>query len=191
MFIGRTDVEAEAPILWPPDAKSWLIWKDPDAGKDAGQEEKGATEEMVGWHHQLNGHGFGWTLAVGDGQGGLVCCSSWSHKESDTTEWLNWTELTVRMSDLIVAFIHCISHLNFYILVSRSSVFYSFKWMWSFFIIFFFIHIFSFLIYVLNILNVVILYSLSEHFTVFEDLILLPIVSFGSHSCCFISLCNL
>ena len=94
VFIGRTDVEVETPIiLWPPDAKSWLIGKDPDAGKDWGQEEKGTTEdETVGWHHRLNGHGFGWTLGVGDGQGGLVCCSSWGCKESDTTEWLNWTE---------------------------------------------------------------------------------------------------
>ena len=94
VFIGRTDVEAETPILWPPDAKSWLIWKDPDAGKDWGQEEKGTTEdEMVGWHHQLNGHEFGWTLGVGEGQGGLVCCSSCSCKELDTTERLDWTEL--------------------------------------------------------------------------------------------------
>ena len=94
VFIGRTDVEAETPILWPPDAKSWLIGKDPDAGKDWGQEEKGMTEdELVGWHHQLNGHGFGWTLGVGDGQGGLACCDSWGRKESDTTEWLNWTEM--------------------------------------------------------------------------------------------------
>ena len=75
VFIGRTDVEAESPILWPPDVKSWLVWKDPDAGKDWGQEEKGMTEdEMVVWHHQLNGHGFGWTPGVGDGQGGLACC---------------------------------------------------------------------------------------------------------------------
>ena len=89
----RTDVEAEAPILWLPDAKSWLTWKDPDAGKDWGQEEKGTTEdEMVGWHHWLNGHAFGWTLGTGDGQGGLVCCSSWGRKESDTAERLNWTE---------------------------------------------------------------------------------------------------
>ena len=87
VFIGRTDVEAKTPILWPPDAKSWLIWKDPDAGTDWGQEEKGTTEaEMVGWHHRLNGHGFVWTLGVGDGQGGLACCSSWGHKESDMTE---------------------------------------------------------------------------------------------------------
>ena len=94
LFTGRTDAEAETPVLWPPHAKSWLIGKDPDAGKDWGQEEKGKTEyETVGWHHQLNGHGFGWTPGVGDGQGGLACCSSWGHKESDMTEWLNWTEL--------------------------------------------------------------------------------------------------
>ena len=93
VFIGRTDVEAEAPILWPPDAKTWLIGKDPDAGKDWGQEEKGTTkDEMVGWHHQLDGHGFRWTPGVVDRQGGLACCSSWGHKESDMTEWLNWPE---------------------------------------------------------------------------------------------------
>ena len=92
MFTGRTDVEAETPILWPPDAKSWLIWEDPDAGKDWGQEEKGTREdEVVGWHHQLNGHESGLTLGAGDGQGRLACCSSWSRKESDTTEQLNWT----------------------------------------------------------------------------------------------------
>ena len=94
IFMGRTDAEAETPILWLPDAKNWFIWKDPDAGKDWGQEEKGKTEdEMVGCHHQLNGHGFGWTPGVGDGQGGLVCCSSWGCKDSDVTEQLNWTEL--------------------------------------------------------------------------------------------------
>ena len=77
-----------------PDAESWLIWKDPDAGKDWEQEERGTTEdEMVGWHHRHNGPGFGWTLGVGDGQGGLACCSSWGRKELDTTERLNWTEL--------------------------------------------------------------------------------------------------
>ena len=81
------------PVLWPPDMKSWHIGKVPDAGKGWGQEEKGTTlDEMVGWHHQLNGHEFGWTPGVGDGQGGLVCCSSWGHKESGMTEWLNWTE---------------------------------------------------------------------------------------------------
>ena len=91
VFVGRTDAEAETPILWPPDVKSWLIWIDPNAGKDWGQEEKGIMEdEMVGWHHRVNGHGFGWTPGVGDGQGGLVCCVSWGHKESHMTEWLNW-----------------------------------------------------------------------------------------------------
>ena len=93
IFIGRTDAEAETPILWLPDAKNWLIWKDPDAGKDWRQEEKGTTEdEMVGWHHRLNRHEFGWTPGVGVGQGGLVCCSPWGRKESDTTERLNWTD---------------------------------------------------------------------------------------------------
>ena len=91
VFIARSDVEAETPKFWPPDAKSWLIWKGPDVGKYWRQEEKGTTEdEVVGWHRRLNGHGFGWTPGVGDGQGGLVCCSSWGHKESDTTEPLNW-----------------------------------------------------------------------------------------------------
>ena len=90
MFIGRTAAEAEAPILWPPDVKNWLIWKDPDAGKDWGQEEKGMTvDEMVGWHHWLNGHEFEQALEVGDGQGSLVCCSPWGRKESDMTERLN------------------------------------------------------------------------------------------------------
>ena len=90
MLIGRTGAEAETPILWPPVAKSWLIGKDPDTGKDRRWEEKGMTEdEMVGWHHQLDGCGFGWTLGIGDGQGGLVCCDSWGHKESDMTERLN------------------------------------------------------------------------------------------------------
>ena len=94
VFIGRTDAEAETPILWPLHAKSWLIGKDSDAGWDWGQEDKGTTEdEMAGWHHRLNGHEFGWTPGVGDGQGGLVCCSSWGRKESNTTEQLNWTEL--------------------------------------------------------------------------------------------------
>ena len=94
VFIGRTDVEAETPIFWPPDGKSWLTGKDRDAGKDWSQEEKGMTEdEMAGWHHWLNGHGFGWTPGVCDGQGGLACCSSWGLKESDTTEQLNWTEV--------------------------------------------------------------------------------------------------
>ena len=99
-FISSSDsamgdcVEAETPVLWPPDAKSWLIWKDPDAGKAWGQEEKETTEdEMVGLCHQLKGHEFGWAPGVGDGQGSLACCGSWGRKELDTTERLNWTEL--------------------------------------------------------------------------------------------------
>jgi len=98
VFIGRTDVEAETSILWSPDAKNWLILKDPDAGKDWGREEKGTTgDEMVGWHHQLNGPEFEWTPGVGDGQGGLSCCSPWGRKESGSQrvghDWateLNW-----------------------------------------------------------------------------------------------------
>ena len=93
MFIGRTDAEAETPILWPPHAKRWLIGKGSDSGRDWGQQEKGTTEdEMAGWHHRLDGCDSEWTLGVGDGQGGLVCCDSWGRKESDTTEQLNWTE---------------------------------------------------------------------------------------------------
>ena len=92
IFIGRTD--AEAPILWPPDAKNWLTRKDPDVGKDWRQRKKGTTEdEMVGWHHWLDGHEFEQALGVGDGQGSLVCCSPWGLKESDMTDWLNWTDL--------------------------------------------------------------------------------------------------
>ena len=93
IFIGRTDVEAETPILWPLDAKSWLIWKDPDAGKDWRQEEKGTTEdEMAGWHHRLDGHESEQAPGVGDGQGSLECCSPWGRKELDMTERWNWTE---------------------------------------------------------------------------------------------------
>ena len=90
----RNDAKAETPVLWPPHAKSWLTGKDSDAGRDWGQEEKGTTEdEMARWHHRLDGHEFEWTLGVGDGQGGLVCCKSWGCKESDTTEWLIWFDL--------------------------------------------------------------------------------------------------
>ena len=93
VFSGRNDAKAETPILWPPHAKSWLIEKDSDAGRDWGQEEKGTTEdEMTGWHHWLNGREFEWTPGVGDGQGGLACWIHWV-AESDTTEQLNWTEL--------------------------------------------------------------------------------------------------
>ena len=91
-FTGRTDAEAEAPILWSFDGKNWLIGKDTNAGKDWRQEEKGMTEdEMVWWHHWLNGHEFEQAPGVGDGEGSLVCCSPWALKGSDTTERLNWT----------------------------------------------------------------------------------------------------
>ena len=94
IFIGRTDVESETPILWPHDIKSCLIWKDLDAGNDWRQEEKGTAEDgMVGWHHPLNRHEFELTSGVGDGQGSLVCCSPRDHKESDETERLNWNKL--------------------------------------------------------------------------------------------------
>ena len=94
IFIGRTDAEAETPILWPPDGKNLFIGKDPHAGKDWRQEEKGMTEdEMIGWRHWPNGHEFEYTSGVGDGQGSLVCCILWGHKKLDTTEWLTWTEL--------------------------------------------------------------------------------------------------
>ena len=90
MFIGRTDAKAEAPVLWPPDVKTRLIGKDPDAGKDGGQEKKGMTEdEMVGWPHRLNGHEFEQTLGDGDGQGDLAGCSPWGCRESCTTWPLN------------------------------------------------------------------------------------------------------
>ena len=98
VFIGKTDVEVETPTLWPPDSKSWLIGKDPDAGKNWGQEEKGKTEdEMVKWHHRLDGHEFGWFPRVGDGQGGLAWCGSWCCKELDKTDWteLNWLWINI------------------------------------------------------------------------------------------------
>ena len=92
IFIGRTDAEAETPVLWPPHTKNWLIGKDPDAGKDWRWEEKGMTEnEMVGWHHWLDGHESEWTPGVGDGQGGLACCDSWGAKSR--TRLSDWTEL--------------------------------------------------------------------------------------------------
>ena len=98
-FFGRNDAKAETPVLWPPRAKSWLIGKDSDARRDWGLEEKGMTEdEMAGWHHWLDGRESDWTPGVGDGQGGLACCDSWGRKESDTTEWLNWTEMYCKAS---------------------------------------------------------------------------------------------
>ena len=99
VFIGRTDAKAETPIPWPPDGKNWLIGKDPDSGKDWSQEEKGMTEdEMFGWHHRLDGHEFEQASGVGDGQGSLACCSPWGCKKSDTTEWLNWTQLSCHLN---------------------------------------------------------------------------------------------
>ena len=93
-FFGRNDAKAETPVRWPPHAKSWLIGKDSDAGRDWGQEEKGTTEdEMAGWPHWLDGHESGWIPGVDDGQGVLACCYSWGRKELNTTERLNWTEL--------------------------------------------------------------------------------------------------
>ena len=97
-FFGRNDAEAETPVLWPPHAKSWLIGKEPDAGRDWGQEEKGMTEdEMAGWHNRLDRRESQWTRGVGVGQGGLACCDSWGRKESDTTEWLIWYDLMAHM----------------------------------------------------------------------------------------------
>ena len=100
MFIGRTDVEAETPIIWAPDVKSWLIGKDPDDGRDWGQEEKGTTEdEMVGWHHQLDGHGFWWTPGVVDGQGGLACSLRLRH---DWVTELNWLWKAIHLSIMLL-----------------------------------------------------------------------------------------
>ena len=124
IFIGRTDAEGEAPILCPPDAKNWLTGKNLDAGKDWGQEEKGTSEdEVVGWHHWLDGQEFEQALGVGVVQGGLVCCSPWGCKESDMTEWLNWTELNFEpvccfMSSSNCCFLSCIQ-----IPQKRSNVF--------------------------------------------------------------------
>ena len=100
VFTGRTDAEVETPIIWPPHGKSWLIGKDPDAGSDWGQEEKGTTEdEMAGCHHRLDAHDFEWTPGVVDGQGGLECCDLWGHKEFDMTEQLNWTETAIHFNN--------------------------------------------------------------------------------------------
>ena len=117
IFIGRTDTEAT--ILWPPDAKNWLIGKDPDAGKGWRQEEKGTTEdEMVGWHHGLYGHEFEQSLGVGYGQGGPACCSTWGCKELDMTEGLNWTE------QLCIKLYHIFNRvLDFFFLIWQDSFF--------------------------------------------------------------------
>ena len=97
VFIGGTDVEAETPVLWPRDVKNWLIGKDPEAGKDWRQEEKGTSEDgMAECHHRLDGREFAWTLGVGDGQGGLALCGPWDWKESDRIEQLSWTDTSLR-----------------------------------------------------------------------------------------------
>jgi len=122
-FFGRNDVKAETPVLWPPHAKSWLIGKDPDAGRDWGQEEKGTTEdEMAGWHHRLDGREFEWTPGVGDGQGGLACCDSWGHKSqtrlSDWTE-LNWTLWYQNLTRFIIISMY---KNNFHECISKNSL---------------------------------------------------------------------
>ena len=115
IFIGRTDAEAEAPVLWPPDGKDWLIGKDPDAGREWRRKEKGTTEdEMVGWHHQLNGHEFEQALGVGDGQGGLACCIPWGHRVRHNLE----TEKQPQLTSL-----HLPAHIN--VLISSSPITYS------------------------------------------------------------------
>ena len=107
VFFGRNDAKADTPVLWPPHAKSWLIGKDSDAGRDWGQEEKGTTEDgMAGWHYRLDGHKFEWTLGVGDGQGDLACCSLWGRKELDTTEGLNY-QLTTYVQPVPSLCWHC------------------------------------------------------------------------------------
>ena len=111
-FFGRNDAKAETPVVWPPHEKSWLTGKVSDAGRDWRQEEKGTTEdEMAGWHLWLDGRESEWTLGVGDGQGGLECCDSWGRKESDTTEWLNWTELIYGTIVLYLKWYNLLNHL--------------------------------------------------------------------------------
>ena len=103
IFVGRTDAEAETPVPWPHDVKNWFIGKDPDLGKDWRQKKGTREDEVVGWHHWLDGHQFEQVLGVGDGQGSLACCSAWSCKESNTTEWLNQTELKLYIYSIMVA----------------------------------------------------------------------------------------
>ena len=133
---AEAEAEAETPILWPPDAKNWLIGNDPDAGKDWRQEKKGTTEdEVVGWHHWLDGHEFEQVLGIGDGQGSLACCSPWGRKESDTTERLNWTEL--KWSHWCLHFVTCHNHLrigDFQILICAPGAFPSVLFFFFFFL---------------------------------------------------------
>ena len=107
VFIGRSDVEAETLILWPADAKSWLIWKDPDVEKDWGQEEKQMTEDkIIGWHHQLHRQEFEQTLGDSERQGSLGCCSPWGHRELDTTEWLTKSQTHTIVTAVMVTWPH-------------------------------------------------------------------------------------
>ena len=115
VLIGRTDAEAETPVFWPPHAKSWLIGKHFDAGRDWGQQEKGMTEdEMAGWHDWLDGHESEWTPGDGDGQGGLACCDSWGRKELDTTEHLNWTDWLICMIPLSLALLFWVQDIHLF-----------------------------------------------------------------------------
>ena len=117
VFFGRNDAKAETPVLWPPHVKSWLIGKDSDAGRDWEQEEKGMTkDEMAGWYHWVDECGFGWTPGVGDGQGGLACFNSWGCKESERTEWLNWTELSCVFDNKLVIAIEALAWVPWVIL---------------------------------------------------------------------------
>ena len=131
IFIGRT--KAEAPILWLPDVTNWLIWKDSDAGKDWRWEEKGTTEdELVGWHHQYDGHVFGHTPGVGDRQGSLACCSPWGHEESETTDRLNWVSFkwSIILVNLPQGFSHTYAYkLNIFLVVWRNALS-KIKWIW-------------------------------------------------------------
>ena len=137
VFFGRNDAKAETPVLWPPHGKSWLIGKDSDARTDWGQEEKGTTQdEMAGWHHGLDGCESEWTPGVGDGQGGLACCNSWGHKESDTTERLNWlTEDPLSILFLLYNLIMYNSDSSMLLLWNYFTVLwysYTFRGVWNF-----------------------------------------------------------
>ena len=129
IFIGRTDAEAETPILWPPDAKNWLVGKDPDAGKDWSWEEKGLTEdETVGWNHWLDGHEFEQAPGVGDGQGSLASCSPWGHKESDMTKWLNWTEnVSVDRNNILKIVVVCVSRNGIIVVIIFAFLYFFFS----------------------------------------------------------------
>ena len=128
VFFGRNDAEAQTPVLWPPDTKSWLIGKDSDAGRDWGLEEKGTTEdEKAGWHHWLDGSEFEWTPGDGNVQGRLVCCDSWGCKESDMTEWLNWTELNQLVNNQSMLTVQWFYIYIFFFSMTLSSQYYPMK----------------------------------------------------------------